>query len=413
MTVMKKLEYNTAENTNLKTSNETQLKNLRIAILTPTFSYFSGPDRVVERQAGDLSTAGHQVTIFTLEGDIVPPLGVRVVKMGVPKAVAMQRMYRLLFFLDVLKVWRYVTMLASFDKIICHMYPMTILARKAQRKYKIHYNYYNMGIAYPTLFETHLERLYMRFFLFLTTLTVRGADSATSISDFLRRELKNETGVDGDVEYCMISPRYNLKVSGSRIRSKYNLDFPTLLYVGRLSPHKGIHLLIEAFRVVQKSYPKAYLLIVGKPTFEGYFLRLKKLARGDPHIIFVGFVDDNEISEFYGACDVYTSCTQWEGFNLPAAEAQACGKKVVLFNVGSHPEVVEVGKGVLVEKVSPYDFGSAVVSVLRPEKNKMNIKSNKELTFRKKVVFGKKEEFRKKALSTKYESIKKSGVHTQ
>ncbi len=340
-------------------------KSQLIAILSPTFFYYSGPDRVVERQARDFVSEGHHVTIFTLDGDMVAPSGVEVVKMGMPKSGFMQRMYKLLFFLDVAKVQRYVKMLKGYDKIVCHMYPMTILARKAKMRYGVHYNYYNMGIAYPHLFETFLERLYMRLFLLLTKMTVRGADSSTSISNFLRMELKRETGVDGNVEYCKIDPRYNLNVKGKKIVQRYGLRFPTLLYVGRISPHKGVHILISAFRVVQKVFPQARLLIVGKHTFEGYSKKLQILAAGDPAIIFVGFAEDSEITEYYGACDVYTSCTQWEGFNLPAAEAQACGKKVVLFNVGSHPEVVHSGKGVLVDAVSADAFGIAVVRLLQ------------------------------------------------
>ena len=254
-------------------------------------------------------------------------------------------------------------MLERFDKIICHMYPMTILAKKAQRKFQVHYNYYNMGIAYPSLFPTLAERMYMRFFLFLTKLTVRGADSATSISNFLREELKKETGVDGEIEYCKINAHFKLGVDGSRIKKMYGLTHPTLLYVGRISPHKGIHILIKAFRVVQKEFPQAKLLIVGKHTFEGYSKVLHALAAGDKNIIFVGFADDKELPQYYGACDVYTSATQWEGFNLPAAEAQACGKPVVVFKVGSHPEVVK--NGVLVPKIDAQDFGRAIINVLR------------------------------------------------
>ena len=45
---------------------------MKIAILTPTFSYYSGPDRVAELQAKEYAKKGHKITIFTLEGEIEP-----------------------------------------------------------------------------------------------------------------------------------------------------------------------------------------------------------------------------------------------------------------------------------------------------------------------------------------------------
>ncbi len=338
---------------------------MNIAILTPTFSYFSGPDRVVERQVRDLTKEGHHVTVFAL-GDVGIPVpdGVRIVQLGMPKNAFLQRLYRLFFFLDVPKIRKYVPQLQGFDKLICHMYPMTILAKKAKKRYGVHYNYYNMGIAYPHLFRGLAERLYMHLFLYFTKRTVRGADSATSISSFLKEELKKETGVDGDVELCRIDEtRFHKKIDGAKIKKKYALSSPTLLYVGRISPHKGVHLLIKSFKIVKQQCPNAKLLIIGKPTFENYFEELKQLAAGDPNIIFAGFVDDKELPFYYAACDVYTTATLWEGFNLPAAEAQACGKPVVAFNIGAHPEVVK--NGTLVEQGNCEKFAEAVMRTIK------------------------------------------------
>lgn len=42
----------------------------KIAILTPTFNCWSGPDRVAEQNAIEASKIGHDVTVFTFEADI-------------------------------------------------------------------------------------------------------------------------------------------------------------------------------------------------------------------------------------------------------------------------------------------------------------------------------------------------------
>ncbi len=336
---------------------------MNIAILTPTFSYFSGPDRVVQQQALQLQKEGHEITIFTLAAEIPAPEGTRVVVMGMPKSLFWQRIYRLFFFADVLKIRKYTSMLRGMDKIICHMYPMTIIARRAQKKYQPHYQYYNMGIAYPKLFESIVERTYMRLFRYFTALTVKGANSAVSISHFLKEELKKETGVEGEVEHCTINARFYQEHSAAKIKEKFQLSFPTLLYVGRISPHKGIHLLLSAFKQIQQQFPQAKLLVVGKHTFDDYSKRLQRVKGDDTNIVFTGFVSDEELPAYFAACDVYTTATLWEGFNLPAAEAQAMNKPVVAFNIGSHVEVVK--NGILVEAGSVDKFAQAVITTLK------------------------------------------------
>ena len=120
-------------------------------------------------------------------------------------------------------------------------------------------------------------------------------------------------------------------------------------------------MLLKSFNIIKKQIPDAKLLIVGKPTFNNYFRTLKRLAnRG---VIFTGFVPDKELPYYYAACNIYVTASLWEGFNLPAAEVQACGKPVVAFNICSHPEVVK--KGILVKNKDIKAFSEAVIRLLK------------------------------------------------
>ena len=47
---------------------------------------------------------------------------------------------------------------------------------------------------------------------------------------------------------------------------------------------------------------------------------------------------------------------------MPAVEAQACGKKVVAFDIGSHPEVIK--KGILVKELSADKLAQAILKEL-------------------------------------------------
>jgi glycosyltransferase involved in cell wall biosynthesis len=341
---------------------------MKIAILTPTFFPYSCIDRVVEEEAENLGKK-HDVTIFTFRASMKPK-NAKLEILGMPKNPLLERVYRLFFILGFCKIRKYLKKLQGFDKIISHQYPMNILASKAKKRYNIHYTYYDAGIADPELFTTLGEKLYMRLFIWFNKLSLRNADDAISISNYLKDELKKSAGLNAKVEYVKIdTKRFNKDVPKQtatkkrveELKNKYSIKGPVCIYVGRISPHKGIHLLIESFNKVQKKIPNAKLLIIGKETFDSYSKVLKKISNNN--IIFTGFVNDSDLPYYYALCDVYTTATLWEGFNMPVVEAQAMGKKVVAFNLCSHPEVVK--NGILVKPRDTYEFANAILKILK------------------------------------------------
>ena len=334
---------------------------MKIAILTPTFNYHSGIDRVVEQQAEDYAKKGNEVAVIALEAKIKPK-GYKVIELGMPKNSFLQRLYRLFFFLDSKKV-NYYKNLKNYDVIISHFYPMNWLAYKAKKRYNIRYIYWDHGINTTGLLDNIFQKSYMKLFLLLSNITLKNINEAYSVSRYLSRTLEKESRIKSKVIYNKIDKkRFNKNVKGDKIIKKYNLrNKKILLYVGRIAPHKGIHLLLKIFGSIKKSIPDAVLLIVGKPTFNDYFKKLKKLA--DKDVIFTGFVEDEDLPYYYATCDVYATASQWEGFNLPAAEAQACGKKVVAFDIGSHKEIVK--NGILVKNRILEEFADAVIKILK------------------------------------------------
>ena len=334
---------------------------MQIAILTPTFNHYSGIDRVVQLQAEDYIKKGSKVTIIALEAKIKPS-NYQIIELGMPKNQLLQRLYRLFFFLDIKKL-NYYKKLKNFDIVISHFYPMNWLAYLAKKHCKIKYLYHDHGINTTSLINSLPQKIYMRLFLFLNNITLRNVDEAFSVSKYLKKQLKKESGIDSKVLYNKIDKkRFNKNVKGDKIIKKYSLkNKKVLLYVGRIAPHKGLHLLLSSFSIIKKQIPNSKLIIAGKPTFNKYLKKLKRLSSED--VIFTGFVEDEDLPYYYAACNIYTTASLWEGFNLPAAEAQACGKPVVAFNIGSHPEIVK--NGMLVKENDIKGFADAVIKLLK------------------------------------------------
>ena len=351
------------------------MTKMKVAILTPTFSRFSGPDRVALNEAVEMAAEGDKVTIITFRTDFDArqlPKNVTVEALGMPKSGLLERIYRLFFFADVAKVNRIVNSLKDYDEVVSFLYPMTIPAKIARQRYgsRLRYVYYDVGVAYPQLFERPTEKAYMKIFAAFTKMTIRNADAAISISNFPSGELKRETGLQSEVKYVKIDTQRFNKGTAARYRKetaavakKYGLKKPVLLYVGRISPHKGVHLLLRAFKLIKEKIPAATLVVVGKHTFQKYSRQLQKMAADTGGVVFTGFVPDEELPAYYGSCDVYVTASLWEGFDIPVCESNAVGKPAVAFNVGSHPEVLK--KGMLVEAGNVKEFADAVMKTLK------------------------------------------------
>jgi 1,2-diacylglycerol 3-alpha-glucosyltransferase len=340
----------------------------KIAILVPNFAKYSGDARVVKSQAKEFAQNGNYVAIFTLAADMEPPEDVDIFVIGMPKSLFWQRVYRLLFPLDVFRVLKWFPKLKHFELVIAHLYPMTWLAYLAKKFYKVEYVFWFHGMEDPKLFSRAYERWYMKLHILLTKFTTKNADKAVAVSKFAKMMLEEFTGLDSEVVYNKVdTSRFQKGLDGSKIRQKYDIgEAPVILSVGRIVPQKGFDLLIQAFKIVKENIPNVKLVLVGEPTFDYYFQKLKE--NSDDSVIFNGSISESEIPYYYAMCDVYATCSLWENHNLPVLEAQTCGKPVVSFDIDAFKEEVDEN-GVLVEKGNVGKFAQACIDKLREVRN--------------------------------------------
>ncbi|MBU4292952.1 MAG: glycosyltransferase [Actinobacteria bacterium] len=115
-----------------------------------------------------------------------------------------------------------------------------------------------------------------------------------------------------------------------------------LLYVGRLNlsnqPYKGLAELVSIYQDVSIKNKNIKLLAVG------YGSKNDEELLKNQGLLSLSNVPEERMPIIYSASDIYTTCSQWEGFDLPVGESQYFGKPVICYNIGAHPEIMISGK---------------------------------------------------------------------
>jgi glycosyltransferase involved in cell wall biosynthesis len=152
-------------------------------------------------------------------------------------------------------------------------------------------------------------------------------------------------------------------------------DGVTLLYVGRLSGNKEVHVLIKAIALIKEKLPEGKILKLilagahSRTTTSYYKTMLEDLARSlqvEKNIVFVSDPDINELKNLYLSSDLFVTASIHEGFCIPVAEALSCNIPCVVANTAATPETVGTG-GLTFMPSSAEDCCRAVMEALVPE----------------------------------------------
>lgn len=141
---------------------------------------------------------------------------------------------------------------------------------------------------------------------------------------------------------------------------------PRVVYVGLLSPRKGVLDLLEAARLLRSRGVPHELWLVGGTPDEGADGELQVASRAAGLAELLGVREHAAMPQMYREADVFCLPSWWEAMPLSVLEAMACGLPVVATSVGDVPTEVEAEvTGVLVPVKSPEALADALGRLLR------------------------------------------------
>jgi glycosyltransferase involved in cell wall biosynthesis len=125
---------------------------------------------------------------------------------------------------------------------------------------------------------------------------------------------------------------------------KYSRDsVVTIGYLSSLNPHKGAHLLLEAF--MQVNPQNVRIKVYGDTSSDPeYFTILKKISKGHPHIEFCGKYAYEEMSQIFEKIDIIAvPSIWWENSPLVLLRAMAHKVPAIVSDLGGLTEIVKDG----------------------------------------------------------------------
>jgi len=179
----------------------------------------------------------------------------------------------------------------------------------------------------------------------------RSKNRKIDLTMFLSRWAESEFKKIYPGETCVVRSgadpvRFSPGGDRERIRKRfgYARDEFVLLWLGIFMPHRRLQDAVAALSMLVSRGAKVRLLLAGSErSFPEYFKSLQEQAAGlgvEPQITFSGKVEDDEVRDFYCACDAFLFPNENQTWGLAVLEAMACGTPVVVSQGAAVHEVL-------------------------------------------------------------------------
>ncbi len=175
----------------------------------------------------------------------------------------------------------------------------------------------------------------------------KAAQKIITVSEFSRQDIAKILNIDAQKikvihEGSTLSPSIDQQMV-EKVKRQYILKKPYFLFVGVLERKKNLISLTRAFDIFLTQYKLDMdMVVVGK--IDHHYPEIKHHALDIPHkdhLVFTGYVEDEELKALYAGAYAYANASMNEGFGLPGVEAMQFGLPLLVSNTPVFNEVYD------------------------------------------------------------------------
>ncbi|WP_028571062.1 glycosyltransferase [Desulfonatronum lacustre] len=338
----------------------------RVAHFTDTFYEVNGVALTLQQQLSLALATSKDMTIITCAPDEAvraadgvqnfTPIGV----FELPEYPELK-----LFYPPLLEMMRF-----CFDKEITHIHTatpgpigLTALALAKMMHLPIYGTYHTSLPQYTQCLtqDSAMEELMWRFTLwYYDQMDLVFAPSHATANELIAKGLSPEKvrvyprGIDID--------RFHPSKRNGFYEKRFQFRNETrLLYVGRVSKEKNLHILEQAFRELARERNDVRLIIVG----DGPYREEMERNLGGTPAVFTGYLDGEALAQAYASADVFVFPSTTDTFGNVVLEAQASGLPVIVSAEGGPQEnLIPDQTGFIVPSTTAQAYCQAITTLL-------------------------------------------------
>jgi glycosyltransferase involved in cell wall biosynthesis len=145
-------------------------------------------------------------------------------------------------------------------------------------------------------------------------------------------------------------------------------------------PRYRVNIALEGFWRALQVEPDLRLLMLGGGSQENQIKKYVEEQGLSDRVIFQGYKQNEELSKYYKAADVYLSASHIDGSSVALMEAMACGCPALISDIPANLEWVSDGKqGWIFKDNDPKDLAGKIINISRHKKEIYHLGENARL----------------------------------